>query len=158
MTKYIQSVDASKVSTGLTPTGITSRQLAYREETEQRRVAENPEWLIARELELSYAHGKHIIGDSRPKLERLGFAILGEYDDLFYRVKQPEGWSKSTEEFWTTIKDAEGKKRMEQFYKGAYYDRRASLYIEHIDLIALMREELLFTLNHVIERVSHKIK
>lgn len=66
-------------------------------------------------------------GDSRPELETLGFKVIGEADDLFYRVQAPEGWDKSTQGYWTTVIDAKGQKRMTQFHKGAFYDRDAFL-------------------------------
>jgi len=109
--------DLKKVPDTLTPTGFTSRQLAYLEEKSQRAVAENSEWLLAKKGGLSDT-------DTRKELEKLGFVILGEAD-LFYKVQAPNGWTKVTEGFWTTVLDDKGNERMHQFYKGALYDRDA---------------------------------
>jgi len=109
------------VSDEITVTGKTSRENVAIEETSQRVIAENPEWLLARRLNPS--------GDSKSELETLGFKILGEADDLFYRVQPPQDWKKSTEGYWTSVTDSDGKERLNQFHKGAFYDRDAFLNI-----------------------------
>ena len=112
--------DLSKIPDSPTYTRFTSRECAIIEESNQRAVAENPEWLLAK---------SNRDGDSRKILVGLGFVILGE-QDLFYRVQAPKGWTKVTEGFWTTVLDDKGNARLSQFYKGAFYDRRA-----HIDVL-----------------------
>jgi hypothetical protein len=89
------------------------------EEAEQQKVAENPEWLVSRSIWRE--------GDSREKLEELGFVILGEYDDLLYEVQPPEGWTRSTSGYHTYIYDEEGIERAIATYKGAVHDRRANI-------------------------------
>jgi hypothetical protein len=61
----------------------------------------------------------------RESLEKLGFKVVGEHDDLFYEVVPPAGWTKTTSGYWTTVCDAAGTKRISQFFKGASYDREA---------------------------------
>jgi len=85
-------------------------------------VAESETWLLARKHNMRQ-------GDTRADLEALGFTVLGEADDLFYKVQPPAGWTKETSGYWTTVKDASGKERISQFFKGAWYDRDAFLSI-----------------------------
>ncbi len=120
--------DLSKVSDIPTLTGKTSRNLVEIEESSQRAVAESPEWLLARKT--NSVHGKAGRYDSKPELERLGFKVLDGPDDLFYSVKAPEGWDKSTKGLWTTVIDSKGEERIIQFFKGALYDREAFLNIK----------------------------
>lgn len=128
MTKYKPRYeDLGEVRDSMTLTGRTSRELVGIEESSQRAVAENLQWLLAKKL--NSVRGEYVKGDSKSELEALGFEVLGESDELFYRVKAPEGWDKSTEGLWTIVVDGEGKKRMTQFYKGATYDRDAFLNI-----------------------------
>ena len=114
---YRKPYDESKVGDAMTPTGFTSRELYGMEQAEQARIATSEVWLIARECNPP--------GDSRPKLVQLGFTIVEVADDLFYEVLPPQGWTKSTDGYWTFVKDESGNDRFSQFYKGAFYDRRA---------------------------------
>ncbi len=94
------------------------------EEATQRAVAENQKWQLAREVN-THEHGAD--RDSKAGLETLGFQVTGETDDLFYQVIPPTGWTRKTDGFWTSVKDAQGVERISMFYKGAFYDRRAFL-------------------------------
>ena len=111
-----------KESTQVNVSGLSPRDNLSIEEGEQRRVAENETWLLARRHSMTQ---KNTYAD----LESLGFTILGEADDLFYKVRPPTGWTKETSGYWTTVKDATGKERISQFFKGAWYDREAFLNI-----------------------------
>lgn len=123
--KYVPNYpDLDEVSDGMTLTGKTSKEHASIEEAAQRAAAENPEWLLARTSKSAQKE------DSRPELEALGFEILDEHDDLFYKVKPPEGWDKSTQGFHTTVVDKQGRTHITQFFKGAFYDRDAFLNIQ----------------------------
>lgn len=122
--------DLDEVSEGMTPTGRTSKELAGTEEIAQRVVATAPEWWIARKINSTpegYVHNK---GDSRKELERLGFKVTSEADDLFYVVQPPEGWDKETEGYWTNVRDKKGRVWITQFFKGAFYDRDAFINIQ----------------------------
>src|SRR5262249_10465038 len=114
------------VADTLTPTGGTCSDNVRIEEAEQRRVAEHAQWMLARQQQTD----SYTLDDSRQSLEKLGFTVLGEADDLFYTVEAPLGWYKETEGFWTTVKDTAHHVRINQFYKGASYDRGAHLTIE----------------------------
>lgn len=104
--------------------GRSPRENVPIEEAAQRAIAESETWLVAR------AHNRFDAEkDTRKALEELGFTVLDERDDLFYEVRPPEGWSKSTQGYWTTVLDTEGKERMTQFFKGAWYDTDAFLNI-----------------------------
>ena len=98
------------------------------EEAAQKLVAENPEWLLA--TRLSRLGKQRFEGDSAKEIEALGFKVLSAFNDLFYKVIQPEGWQKETRGYWTIIKDKEGKERITQFFKGAPYDTDAFLNIK----------------------------
>lgn len=119
--KYVPGSDAEQESDVPNVSGMSPKANIEIEEAAQRRVAEDPNWLIARELNPQ--------GDTREVLEGLGFEVLAEEGDLFYLVRQPSGWTKKTEGFWTTVFDETGKERLTQFYKGAWYDQRAFLNI-----------------------------
>ena len=126
--RYTPGTDISEVSDGMTPTGLTSKQLVSLEEEAQRNVAEAEEWRLAREM--NYVRGESARGsDSREELEAMGFTILQE-GDLFYITTPPEGWTKTTQGFWTSVCDEEGNERISMFFKGAVYDRRAFLSIK----------------------------
>lgn len=97
------------------------------EEAEQQAIANADKWMLARELNSLFARDDL---DTRPHLEQLGFTNIQEADDLFYQVTPPAGWTKSTSGYWTIIEDETGIERGSQFYKGAFYDRRAHLSIK----------------------------
>lgn len=105
--------------------GKSPRQNVMIEEAAQRAVAESETWLLAKKINDYSQPGS----TSREALEALGFTILGNADDLFYKVQPPDGWTKTTSGFWTTVLDEQGKERILQFFKGAWYDRDAFLNI-----------------------------
>lgn len=107
--------------------GMSPRANVEIEEAAQRRVAEDPTWLLARKL--NSVGGQYSRGDSRDVLEAIGFEVIGEDGTLFYQVRPPEGWTRMTEGYWTSVKDKDGKERMTMFYKGAWYDQDAFLNI-----------------------------
>jgi len=86
----------------------------------QLRVAQ--EWLIAKKAGIPKV-------DSREGLEALGFLILKE-NELFYIVTPPKGFTKSTDDPWTSIFDATGKKVLLQCYRSADGDTYAFLLFE----------------------------
>lgn len=68
--------------------------------------------------------------DSRTTEEQyaaMGVKVVGEYDDLFYRVELPTGWKKesTSHDMHSSVLDERGRKRIGVFYKAAFYDRRA---------------------------------
>lgn len=74
-------------------------------------------------------------GDSFFKLsisecyKKLGIEIIEAYDDLFYKVELPPEWKIKPLEhsMWSNLVDDKGRKRAIIFYKGAFYDRSASI-------------------------------
>jgi len=64
---------------------------------------------------------------TRNQYSKMGINIVEDYDDLFYTVQLPVGWEiKPTEHnMWNDVFDNKGRKRMNYFYKGAFYDRSA---------------------------------
>jgi hypothetical protein len=61
--------------------------------------------------------------------EALGISVIGDYDDLFYRVSLPVGWSKRATDhsMHSELLDDKGRKRAGIFYKAAFYDRAAHI-------------------------------
>jgi len=57
----------------------------------------------------------------------LGIKVLSEYDDLFFNVELPAGWTlkPSDHSMWSYLYDEKNRKRLSVFYKGAFYDRNA---------------------------------
>lgn len=115
--RYKPEEDPSRESDIPNISGLSPRRNVEIEEAAQRSVAENSTWLIAKKA------GRD--EDTKTQLEAKGFTVLGEHDDLFYKVTPPEGWTKSTEGYWTTVKDQNGEEVISQFFKGAWYDRDA---------------------------------
>lgn len=59
--------------------------------------------------------------------EKMGIKILDEYDELFLNVELPEGWNiQATDHaMWNDVLDEKGRRRIQFFYKGSFYDRDA---------------------------------
>ena len=91
------------------------------ETARQQYAAEHMPWLLAK-IQLG-----RIMEDSRTLLEQLGFTIERSRDDLFYEVLAPEGWSKSTVAYSTTVFDAQRHPKLFQFYKDSQWDTQAWL-------------------------------
>lgn len=66
------------------------------------------------------------------QLESMGIVFGENADDLFVRVRLPEGWSKqpTSHSMWSNLIDDQGRTRAMIFYKAAFYDRDA-----HIDIV-----------------------
>ena len=64
---------------------------------------------------------------TKEQYEKMGIVILGEYDDLLYNVRLPDGWQiKATNHsMWNNLIDNKGRKRADFFYKASYHDRKA---------------------------------
>jgi hypothetical protein len=63
--------------------------------------------------------------------ENLGFVFGEKHDDIFVNVTFPAGWKlKPTDHsMWSDLLDDKGRKRAAMFYKGAFYDRSAHIYM-----------------------------
>jgi hypothetical protein len=86
-----------------------------------------------------------LLGVHRPKYEAMGIKILdtdtpqdipqdGTRDPLFCRVELPVGWKKVrhvTDARTSYLIDTQGHVRAVIFYKAAFYDRSADIYIPH---------------------------
>ena len=70
--------------------------------------------------------------DAREQYEKMGIEVLGEYDDLFYDVKLPDGWEikATSHSMWNELRDDKGRLRAKFFYKAAFYDRDAFIGFE----------------------------
>jgi hypothetical protein len=85
----------------------------------QLEVAIGKEWLLAKKNWLKE--------DSRALLEGKGFTIIGEKDDLFYKVEHPEGWHRETEGYHMKVINATGTQIFDQFCKLAPWDKQAKI-------------------------------
>jgi hypothetical protein len=73
----------------------------------------------------------------REEMEALGFTF-GEQnprDGLFIPATLPEGWTRegSDHAMWSFLRDQHGRKRASIFYKAAFYDRDAFMYLVDLD-------------------------
>lgn len=70
---------------------------------------------------------KNIIEWTKAQYEAMGIKVIDAVDDLFYSVELPEGWEvKPTDHsMWNDVFDNKGRKRIQFFYKVAFYDRDA---------------------------------
>jgi len=67
----------------------------------------------------------------RLDLEALGFVFGEDADDIFVNVTFPVGWSKrpTAHSMWSDLLDDKGRERGNIFYKAAFYDRSAHMYL-----------------------------
>jgi hypothetical protein len=74
--------------------------------------------------------------DDQNAFEALGFTFGPpvEGDPLFREATLPEGWKREGSEhaMWSYIVDARGIRRVNVFYKAAFYDRRAHMGLENV--------------------------
>lgn len=72
--------------------------------------------------------------EAKAVIEAAGVEFLGVVpgDPLFQYVTLPPGWQKRATEhaMWTDLLDDKGRARARIFYKAAFYDRHAHLYVE----------------------------
>lgn len=68
---------------------------------------------------------------SREQVESLGIVFGEPVDDLFVAVTLPQGWKKvpSNHSMWTDLVDDKGRVRAHIFYKAAFYDRAAHMFL-----------------------------
>ena len=88
------------------------------------------------QLELAGSDVLPVACDDRPGFEAAG-VVFGEPlldDPLFCRAVLPPGWRKlaTGHPLWTDLLDEQKRRRGRIFYKAAFYDRDAKLYIEKI--------------------------
>lgn len=71
------------------------------------------------------------LSPTREAFEALGFKFGEPIDELFMEATLPTGWTReaSDHSMYSYISDETGKRRIEIFYKAAFYDRRANAYI-----------------------------
>lgn len=71
--------------------------------------------------------------DTIEDFEALGFKFgdIVENDDIFQYAELPEGWERKPggNSYWSVLVDTEGMERVGIFYKAAFYDRHAHMYI-----------------------------
>lgn len=93
----------------------------------------------------------HTQGCSWADFEALGFQLGPlpdefdpDADKLFRPVKLPPGWSfdASGHSMWSRIIDEKGFQRVSIFYKAAFYDRRAEMYLNKIPTTAAQDDAL----------------
>ena len=72
---------------------------------------------------------RRMLGCDQNALIAMGIIFHGSVDDLFVRVTLPEGWIRKADDhsMWSGIYDEKGRRRINVFYKAAFYDRNAHL-------------------------------
>ena len=70
-------------------------------------------------------------GLNREMMEELGFVFGENVDGLFVSAKFPEGWTikPTSHSMHSDLLDDKGRKRASIFYKAAFYDRNANIYL-----------------------------
>lgn len=68
----------------------------------------------------------------RWQFEKIGIVFGEQVDDLFTNVTLPPGWKKqpTNHPMWSDLIDDQGRVRAGIFYKAAFYDRSAHIYIK----------------------------
>lgn len=74
---------------------------------------------------------KDTMRDTRQQFEAMGIKFGEDADDIFVFVTLPDGWKKvpTDHQMWSDLVDDKGRKRAEIFYKAAFYDRSAHMYL-----------------------------
>lgn len=89
-----------------------------------------------KELVNSSVLPSEILHSTQADFEALGFVFgdLVEGDPLFRHVQLPEGWIKkgSDHAMWSYVEDDRGIERVAVFYKAAFYDRSAHMYLDKV--------------------------
>ena len=70
---------------------------------------------------------------TKMQYERMGIKVIDKFNDLFYSVELPEGWTieATDHSMWNNLIDNKGRKRASFFYKAAFYDRDAFINFCH---------------------------
>ncbi len=70
-------------------------------------------------------------GCTRRKLEEMGIKFGDHVDALFVNVTLPNGWEvrPTDHSMWSELFDADGSVRARIFYKAAFYDRSAHIFL-----------------------------
>lgn len=66
-------------------------------------------------------------------VEKFGFKKIADHDDILFKAELPPAWKltpNANSSFWSTIFDDQGRDRAGVFYKAAFYDRKAHLYLD----------------------------
>lgn len=68
---------------------------------------------------------------SREAFEKVGFTFGDDVDDIFVKSTLPPGWTRAATDhsMHSDVLDEKGRKRVGVFYKAAFYDRRASSFL-----------------------------
>ncbi|MBI2473851.1 hypothetical protein HYV70_04860 [Candidatus Uhrbacteria bacterium] len=104
--------------------GVQAQTREEKDEQEmQAYIAASVPWLVAKKDQWG--------GDTRTQLETMGFKVeeakFSLRGVLFYEVDTPPGWTKTTNNYWTEVKDEKGNVVLNQFYKFALHGERAHL-------------------------------
>ena len=65
---------------------------------------------------------KNNIEYTKQQYEKMGIQIIGDHNDVLYKVVLPGGWRIETEDYWSNLYDNEGRQRASFFYKNTIYD------------------------------------
>ncbi len=84
-----------------------------------------------RDLVASEALPIKLQGATRKQLTEIGFVFGDDIDELFVSCQLPPGWKKEATEhsMHSNLLDASGSKRGNIFYKAAFYDRKADMWM-----------------------------
>jgi len=69
---------------------------------------------------------KNNIEWTKQQYESIGIEILDDFDDLFFKVSLPDGWTiRRDDGYWSSVLNEEGKPRISYFSKSAAWDPEA---------------------------------
>lgn len=105
-------------------TGHGAGAIERQEKREQERSVAN--CMIARDFGYGERGAK-----GRAALTAAGVRFTGQGDDVLERVELPAGWKlePTDHSMWSKLVDETGAERASCFYKGAFYDRRATVHV-----------------------------
>jgi hypothetical protein len=112
-------VEIAKDTFKLGDSGLTQEEIQR-----QSAVATGKDWLFAKKTFLRE--------DSRALLEGKGFTIIGEQEDIFYKVEPVAGLHRETIDYHMNVINANGEPILHQFCKLAPWDKQAE--IEEVDI------------------------
>lgn len=96
------------------------------------------------------------ISKIKTELESIGFLFGEMEDDIFVKVKLPDGWYKESQSnYWSYLFDDKGRCRASIFYKAAFYDRSAHInWIGRYSTVVLTHDNLKLYYDEALKRAD----
>lgn len=139
---------------------VSSQELsAYIAGASQGQEATGQQWLSSAGVLPQLIFGKDV---SRERLEQeWGVKFLHDRDNIFVYAKLPEGWTIEPDQnrgYWSVLRDENGGRRADIFYKDVYGDRVAQMAIATRFRISTIRTTTSYTLSVYDNKTSSNIR